>query len=72
MMCSLREGTVYIISLLEIQKIVKDLPAMQKTWVPSLSQEDPLEKGMVTHASILTWENPWTEQPHRVSPAAQR
>ena len=38
-------------------------PAMQKTWVRSLGQEDPLEKGMPTHSSILAWESPWTEEP---------
>ena len=42
---------------------VKRLPAMQETWVPSLGQEDPLEKGMATHSSILAWEIPWTEEP---------
>ena len=36
---------------------------LQETWVWSLSQEDPLEKGMATHSSILAWEIPWTEQP---------
>ena len=43
--------------------MVKDLPAMQETWVPSLGWEDPLEKGMATHSSILAWEIPWTEEP---------
>ena len=38
--------------------MVKDLPAMQKTWVRSLGQEDPVEKEMATHSSILTWEMP--------------
>ena len=42
---------------------VKNLPAMQETWVGSLDQEDPLEKGMATHSSILAWETPWTEGP---------
>ena len=41
---------------------VKNLPAMQETQVQSLGQEDPLEKGMVTHSSILAWEIPWTEE----------
>ena len=41
---------------------VKNLPAMQETWVPSLGGEDALEKGMATHSSILTWEIPWTEE----------
>ena len=42
---------------------VKNLPAMHETCVPSLSQEDPLEKGMVTHSSIFAWRIPWTEEP---------
>ena len=42
---------------------VKNLPAIQETWVQSLGQEDPLEKGMATHSSILAWEIPWTEEP---------
>ena len=42
---------------------VKNLPAMQETWVQSLGQEDPLEKGMATHSSILAWRTPWTEEP---------
>ena len=41
---------------------VTNLPAMQETWVQSLSQEDPLEKGMVTPSSILAWRIPWTEE----------
>ena len=44
-------------------QVVKSLPAMQETQVPSLGQEDPLEKEMATHASILAWKNPWTEEP---------
>ena len=39
---------------------------MQDTWVQSLSWEDPLEKGMATHSSILAWEIPWTEKPGRL------
>ena len=42
---------------------VKNLPAIQKTWVRSLGWEDPLEKGTATHSSILAWEIPWTEEP---------
>ena len=42
---------------------VKNLPAMQETWVQSLGGEDPLEKGMATHSSILAWRIPWTEEP---------
>ena len=43
--------------------MVKNLSAMQETWVWSLGQEDSLEKGMATHSSILAWRIPWTEQP---------
>ena len=42
---------------------LKHLPSMQETWVRSLGQEDPLEKGMATHSSILAWGIPWTEEP---------
>ena len=42
---------------------VKNLPAMQETWVPSLGQEEPLEKGTATHPSILAWRTPRTEEP---------
>ena len=41
---------------------LKSLPAMQETQVLSLGQEDPLEKEMATHSSILAWEIPWTEE----------
>ena len=41
-----------------VAHMVKNLPAMQKTWVQSLGQEDPLEKGMATHSSILAWRIP--------------
>ena len=44
-------------------QIVKNLPAMQETWVQSQGQEDPLEKEMATHSSILAWRIPWTEEP---------
>ena len=39
------------------------MQGMWKTWVRSLGQEDPLEKEMATHSSILAWETPWTEEP---------
>ena len=42
---------------------LKRLPAMKETWVPSLGREDPLEKEMATHSSILAWRIPWTEEP---------
>ena len=41
----------------------KNLPAMLETWVQSLGREDPVEKGMAAHSSILTWRIPWTEEP---------
>ena len=43
--------------------MVQNLPAKQKTWVRSLGWDDPLEKEMATHSSILAWEIPWTEEP---------
>ena len=44
-------------------QMVKNLPAMQETWVRSLSQEDPLEKRMATHSNILAWRILWMEDP---------
>ena len=44
-------------------QMVKNLPAMQETWVQSQGQEDPLENGMATHSNILAWRIPWTEEP---------
>ena len=49
-----------------VAQMVKRLPAMQETWVPSLVQEDPLEKEMATHSSTLAWKIPWTEKPGRL------
>ena len=43
--------------------MVKNLPTIQETQIPSLGWEDPLEKGMATHSSISAWEIPWTEEP---------
>ena len=48
---------------LPVAQTVKNLLAMQETWVRALGQEDPLEKGMDTHSSILAWRIPWTEEP---------
>ena len=52
--------------------MIKNLPAMQKTWVQFLGQEDPLERKMATHSSLLAWENPvdrgaWQATVHVVS-----
>ena len=49
-----------------VAQMVKNLPAMQETQVQSLAQEDPLEKGMASPASILAWRIPWTEEPGRL------
>ena len=43
-----------------VAHLVKNLPAMQETWVRSLGWDDPLEKGTATHSSILAWRTPWT------------
>ena len=70
----------YILSLLDIfviewyvlvwaslvAQMVGNLPATQETWVRYLDQEDPLEKAMATHSSILDWRIPWTEEPGRL------
>ena len=56
-----------------VAQTVKRLPTMQETWVWSLDWEDPLEKEMATHSSILTWKIPWTEDPGRLqSTGSQR
>ena len=44
-------------------QMVKNLPAVQETWVQSLGREDPREKEMATHSRILAWRIPWTEEP---------
>ena len=46
--------------------MAKNLPAMQEARIRSLGGKDPLEKGMVTHSSILAWRIPWTEEPGRL------
>ena len=49
-----------------VAQMAKNLPARQETWLQSLGQEDPLEKGLVTHSSILPWRIPWTKEPSRL------
>ena len=49
-----------------VTKMVKNPPPIQETKVQSLGQEDPLEKGMATHFSIIVWRIPWTEEPGRL------
>ena len=46
-----------------VAQMVNNLPAVRYTWVLSLAQEDPPEKEMTTHSSILAWRIPWTEEP---------
>ena len=70
------EGTLTVIwsgvlvcFALRVAPVVKNLPVMQETlerWVRSLGREDPLEKGMATHSSILAWRIPWTEETSRL------
>ena len=50
----------------QVAQMVKNLPAVQETWVQSLSPEDPLEKEMATHSNILAWRIPRTEEPGRL------
>ena len=59
---------VFIFSLWAslVAQMVNNLPAMQETWVRSLSWENPLEKRMATNSSILAWRVPWTEEPCRL------
>ena len=54
------------LSLSFIAQLIKNLPAMQETWVRFLGREDPLEKEMATHSSVLTWRIPWTEEPDKL------
>ena len=56
--CNYQRGQVFLVA-----QVVKNLPAMQETRNQSLCWEDPLEKGMAIHSSILTWRIPWTEEP---------
>ena len=49
-----------------VAQMVKSLPVMRETSVQSLGQEDPLEKVMATHSSMLAWKIPWTEEPGRL------
>ena len=49
-----------------VAQVLKNLPAMQKTWVQSLGWEDPLEKRMAAHSSIFSWRISWTEESGRL------
>ena len=60
------KGYIYIYGASLVAQMVKRLPTMWKTRVRSLGWEDPLEKEMATHSSILAWKIPWTEEPGRL------
>ena len=51
-----------------VAQMVKNLPAIQETWVRSLGWEDPLEESMETHSNTLAWRIPWTEEPSGLHP----
>ena len=55
-----------------VAQMVKNLPPMQETWVQSPGQEDPLEKGMATHSSILAWRIPRTEESAGLQPTGSQ
>ena len=61
LLSGLELSSIWTLSL--VAQRIKRLPAMQETWVRSLGWEDPLEKEMATHSSILAWRIPWTEEP---------
>ena len=70
-MVTIIDNTLLYIIL--VAQRLKHLPPMQETWVQSLGREDPLEKEMATHSSILAWRIPWTEEPGRLqSTGSQR
>ena len=67
-MCTCRNHCVLEAAVLKhraslMAQRVKQLPAIKETWVRSLGWEDPLEKEMATHSSVLAWRIPWTEKP---------
>ena len=59
-------GSICILRAFLVVQMVKNLPAMQETWVQSLGQEYSLEKGIATHSRILAWRIPWIEEPDRL------
>ena len=64
------EGIGYLLlhfGISQMAQPVKNLPAMQETWAQSLDQDDPLEKGMVTHSSILAWRIPGWATVHSIA-----
>ena len=62
-MINSKENAISFIANKMFNQMVKNLPAMQKTQLQSLGWEDPLQKGIATHSSILAWKIPWTGEP---------
>ena len=60
------QSRMYCIENPTVAQTVKNLPAVQETWIQSLGQEDSLEKGKATHSSIFACRIPWTEKPGRL------
>ena len=56
----------YLVPKIQMAQMIKSLPAIQEAQVQSLGQEDPLEKEMATHFSVLAWKIPWTKKPDRL------
>ena len=75
-MCGIQNynGTAFKATLTQglLTQRIKHLPAMQETRVQSLGWEDPLEKEMATHSSILAWRIPWTEEPGRLQSTGRK
>ena len=65
MPCGVGHNYAHTQSLL-VAQMVKNLPAVRETWIWSLGQEDPLEKGTAVHSSVLAWRIPWIEEPARL------
>ena len=57
---------IYTVWASLVAQLIKNLPAIWKTWFRSLGWEDPLEEGIAVHSSILAWRIPWTEEPGRL------
>ena len=79
LLAAIMDGQIYSViillstyTILLVAQMVKNLPAIQETWVQSLIWEDPPEKRMSTHSSILAWRIPWTEEPGRLRKWDQR
>ena len=72
-MCQVGDRTSRVNNTSLVTRTANSLPAVRETWVRPLGWEDPLEKGMAAHSSILAWRIPWTEEPGRLqSTGSQR